>query len=34
MDEEEFEEYEEVQSIMKEEAGVHEDEVKRCRFCW
>lgn len=33
--EEEFEEYEEVESIMKvDEEGVAEDEMKRCRFCW
>lgn len=34
--EEEFEEYEEVESIMKpdEEIPANEDEVKRCRFCW
>lgn len=33
--EEEFEEYEEVESIQKqEEEGITEDELKRCRFCW
>jgi hypothetical protein len=33
--EEAFEEYEEVESIMKvDEEGVPEDELKRCRFCW
>jgi len=32
---EEFEEYEEVESVMKIDEGVvHEDEQKRCRFCW
>lgn len=32
---EDFEEYEEVESIMKEvEEGVPEEELKRCRFCW
>ena len=31
----EFEEYEDVESIMKEvEEGVPEEELKRCRFCW
>lgn len=30
-----FEEYEEVESIMKVvEEGVPEEELKRCRFCW
>lgn len=30
-----FEEYEEVESIMKDvEEGVPEEELKRCRFCW
>lgn len=33
--EEEFEEYEEVESVMKmEEGALQEDEYKRCRFCW
>jgi hypothetical protein len=35
LEEEEFEEYEDVESIMKEvEEGVPEEELKRCRFCW
>src|SRR5437588_1385928 len=33
--EEEFEEYEDIESIMKEsDEGVPEDELLRCRFCW
>lgn len=33
--EEEFEEYEEVESIMDQEESNHADEeLKRCRFCW
>ena len=33
--EEEFEEYEEVESIMhQEENSAAEEELKRCRFCW
>ena len=33
--EEEFEEYEDVESIMTAtEEGVAEEEQKRCRFCW
>ena len=32
---EEFEEYEEMDSVIEESnEGVPEDEVKRCRFCW
>lgn len=33
--EEEFEEYEDVESLMKNiEEGIPEEELKRCRFCW
>ena len=33
--EEEFEEYEEVESIMQQdENSAAEEELKRCRFCW
>mmetsp|Transcript_30301 Transcript_30301/g.22497 ORF Transcript_30301/g.22497 Transcript_30301/m.22497 type:complete len:83 (-) Transcript_30301:778-1026(-) len=32
---EEFEEYEEVESVMTVDEGqCNEDEQKRCRFCW
>ena len=32
---EEFEEYEEVESIMhQDESSASEEELKRCRFCW
>jgi hypothetical protein len=37
--EDEFEEYEEVESIMEsaheeDQANTPEDQLKRCRFCW